>query len=138
MNARAQMTEYYLFIRLNEENNLVFFSLVIQEAENLGVLGSTFIIKSKEKNFTYRIKWFVELTVVPVCCAESLITGTIVSERGAMIALDWWLLWGDKSKVSKWYIDADAQLSEYCGCVCWAHVLLAVHLEALHVEGAIV
>lgn len=101
MDARAQMTGYYLFIRLNEESNLFFFLLVIQEAENIGVLGSTFIMKSKEKNFTYRTKWFVELTVVPGCCAESLITGTIVSERGAMVAPDWWLLWGDKSKVSK-------------------------------------
>ena len=91
----AQVTGYDLFKRWNKDNHL--FSLVIQEADNIDVLGSTFIMKSKTKSFPRRIKRFVEL----VACAESLVTGIIASMRGAMLAPDWWLLWVIKSKVSK-------------------------------------
>lgn len=112
------MTGHYLSLGLNEENNLVS-----QEAENIGALGSTFIMKSKQKNFTYRTKWFVELTVVPGCCAESLITGTIVSVRGAMIAPDWWLLWGIKAKCLKGTLmqmpDSLSTVPVYVGHVCF-------------------
>lgn len=55
-----------------------------------------------------------------------------------IIAPDWWSLWVIKAKCLKVCIDEDAWLFEQGGYVCEAHMLLAVYLQAFHLEEAIV